>query len=246
MAAYDVIDTSRQGLEEGLLGTKEGGWICQESGGIEFGMPVFGYVNDREGLYNYYNDTAKVAFDADFVASNTINGTVNGVAIAEVTFTSTHVNTMNLLIAAYEALTGVRAELDTTDGTSRTLLIQVKGGANVTTSVVTNGASQAVATITYASSQVYVGISLFNQKYPGEYEQYDAVNVMTRGKVWCPVLATVKSNDEAYIDIAGAELGYFSSAGVEVNARFRSDATTGNLALLETNGQTEMTYSDIF
>ena len=202
MTAYNTMDQALVGMESGILGRKEGGWACREISGIGFGKPVFGYRGDQKGAYNFYNDTAKIAFDADFIADNTINGVVNGVAIAEVTYTDSHAATMLLLIAAYAALTGVEAVLDSTDSNGRTLLVQAKGSVNVSTSVVTNGNSQATATITYGSSQVFVGVALMTQNDTGTqdlpgYAKYDAVNVMCDGVLWVEAKATVKANKDA-------------------------------------------------
>lgn len=41
-----------------------------------------------------------IVFDADLIAANEINGEVGGIAIAEVTFDTSHLNTMNLIAAA--------------------------------------------------------------------------------------------------------------------------------------------------
>ena len=246
MSAYNTIDTSRQGLEEGLLGPKES-WVCKESDGIEFGAPVMGYRGDADGGYNFHNDTAKIVLDGDYQADNVINGTVNGVAISEVTWSSDHDTTVALVVAAYALLSGVEAILDPLDGDSRTILIQSKGSANITTQVITLGSGQPTPTITYGSSQIFVGVSLFSQKYPGEYEQYDTINVMVSGgKLNVPVTATVEANNEAYIDNSGADLGSFSSAGKEIAAKYRGNATSGNLVILEVTGKTEMTYFDNF
>ena len=48
---------------------------------------------------------ATITFAGDLVASNVVNGMVNGVAIAPVTWVDTHDNMMDAIVAAIEALT---------------------------------------------------------------------------------------------------------------------------------------------
>ena len=72
---------------------------------INFGDPVFGYLGDEVRGYNYYLDTAKLVFDADFVSLNEIVITVNGVAAATVTFTTDHDTTAALVVDAIKAIT---------------------------------------------------------------------------------------------------------------------------------------------
>lgn len=112
MPEYDNMDEALSGLLDGLDNNMEGRWACKESDGILPGKAVFGYVGDNIGLYLFHNDTAKVAYDADFVTDNNIDMTVNGVAITTVPFNTNHATTMADLISEVDGLTGVRAILD--------------------------------------------------------------------------------------------------------------------------------------
>jgi hypothetical protein len=249
MAEYDNMDNAFEGMLYGVANYNriEGGWAAAEAGGIGFGKPAFAYVGDEKNLYNYLNDTAKIVFDADFVASNLINATVNGVSIAEVTFTTDHDTTAELLVAAFAALDGVKCILDSNDANNRTFLVQSKGLANTSTAVVTAGASQAVATITYDSSQVYVGTTCSVQNSLGYYEQYDAVNVVAEGEVWVVPVLAVQAQESAYVDGAGADIGAFTdSTGVAVAATYRSSGVADALVRLYTEGHTNMTYAGLF
>jgi len=248
MGAYDYMSEAVNGLKWGLDSYIEGGWVCKDSNGLSFGQPVFGYVDDETGAYAYYNDTAKVAYDADFVTSNSIAFSVNGVAITPVVFATDHATTMAALIAAVEALTGVEAVLDSTDANGRTLLVRTRGAACTVVTTVTLGASQAVATITYASGQVFLGVAMFVQKEPVGYAQYEAVNIIAEGGVYVTPVGNVEANETAYVDNSGAGLGYFtnSAAGAQVGAVYRSTALSGALAKLWVSGQYKMTYASRF
>lgn len=54
-------------------------------------------------------DVGVITFSADLASGDVINGKINGVAIAEVTYATSHANTMALLKAAIEAVAGVEA-----------------------------------------------------------------------------------------------------------------------------------------
>lgn len=215
---------------------------------IEFGRPVFSYPGEKNA-YGYYNDLAKLVFDADFVASNTIDITVNTVAITQVTFTTDHDTTAGLVRDAIAALDGVECVLDTDDATNRTFLIRTKGATAAVTEAVAAGASQADGTITYESGQVYVGLSMRTLKLYAENANYPAnkeLNVLERGKCYCETNVAVEENVAAYVDIAGADAGKFNTAGLLIDARYRSTESAAGLAIVETNGQTSTTYANRF
>lgn len=250
MGAYDNIDQAIEGLQYGLLQNNriEGGWVATQEDGIEFGRPVFGYVDDELNLYNFLLDVGKLVFDGDFVTGNSIDITVNGVAAATVPFNSTHNITAGDVVTAISALTGVKCILDPADGTNRTFLIQTKGFTALVTEDVTGGAGQASGTITYFSSQVFVGVSIFVQNSPGLYEQYDAVNVMADGELWVKPTLAIEAQEDAYVDNESTDISTFtnSTVGVLVNAKYRSSGAADALVRLFVHGQTDMTYAGTF
>lgn len=248
MPAYRNIDTALRGLKYGIGpdGRIEGGWCCKETDGIEFGDAVFGYVGDEKSAYKFKLDTGKLVFDGDFVTANTIDITVNGVAASQVTFTTDHDTTAALVVSAVAALTGVECVLDSADATNRTFLIQVKGETALVTEDVQGGAGQVSGTITYGSSQVFLGVAVFVQNQPKLYELTDPINIMADGEIWVEPVAAVVANQDAFVDNAGADIGEFSNAGVQVNAKYRSNAGANVLARLRVYGQTEMTYAGTF
>lgn len=250
MSAYNTMDKGVPGLKYGLGGRIESGWACAESGGIDFGAPCFSYVDEDKLLYNFYNDTAKLVFDGDFVASNVITITVNGVDAADVTFDTDHDTTAALVVAAVAALSGVECVLDSTDTDSRTFLIRTKGATAVVSEAITGGAGQVTGTVTYASGQVFVGVALYlATKVPSlsssslqGYEQYDSVNVMADGEVYVTAGATVEANTDAYITTTGT----FGTSGIELDARYRESGASAALVRLNVKGQKVMTYGESF
>jgi len=64
--------------------------------------------SDTPEIMSGFGCCSSISFDADLVSGNVFNVTVNGVAIAPVTFTTSHANTLNLITAAVKvALPGV-------------------------------------------------------------------------------------------------------------------------------------------
>jgi hypothetical protein len=247
MTAYNNIDEGIKGLAYGLIRRVEGEWGCQESAGIEFGAPVFGYQGDETNAYNYHSDVSKIVYSTDFVASNSTIVTVNTVATSPVVFTTDHLTTINLIVAAVAGLTGVECVLDATDSNNRTILIRTKGTEAVATSATTGGAGQPTTTITVHSGQVYLGTAMLTQNSAGLYEYQDAINVTAEGELWVEAKATVEVNKECYvITTAGATFGNWGIAGEQINARYKSNGTTGTLVRQFVYGRSDMTYAGVF
>lgn len=211
---------------------------------IEFGYPVFSYAGSKLA-YPYLADTAKVVFSGDFVTSNTVIVTVNSVASATVTFASNTLTTMNLVVDALNAMTGVEAFRDTTDGTNRTVYIRTIGAAITVATTVALGASQATSTKTYSSAQVFVGLALRTMMPSAGTAKYlakDEVNVLERGKLWAETSTSAVSNVAAYV----GSTGKLANAGTAINCVFRGNRTGAGLVEVEVNGQTAFTNSNSF
>jgi hypothetical protein len=216
---------------------------------IKPGDLVFSYKGDTKA-YGYFADTAKTVFSADFVTSNVINGTVNSVAISPVTFATSHANTMTLLINAVKALAGVEAVLDSTDGTSRTLLIRTKGATTTVDFTVTAGASQATDTNTYASGALFEGVAKYATRVPttiggtGLYAIGEEIPVLRLAGVYAASASGLVTGAQAFITTAGI----FGTSGVDVGVRAAGDydsvvvGTNVRLPILPA----PMTYGDRF
>jgi hypothetical protein len=191
---------------------------------------------------------ATVTFDADFVASNVINGTVNSLAISPVTYASSHAATFAAVVSAFNALTGISAVA----GTGRSIIITTDDKAVITVSgvVVTLGVSQAVATTVYTSSDIIYGVSVHThtllQDSSGvvQYAQYATVSTLKQGRIYVPVEQDVVVGDSVYmrtINDSPKVRGAFRKDADSGNAllisgaRWFAGATSGNLAILELN-----------
>jgi len=246
--AYGYIDEGIQGLYDQLDVDIQGRWVAGEE--IEFGEAVFTNTGEDNIVYAYKNDVGVIAFDADFVSGNVITITVNGVATSPVTFATDHDTTAAAVASAINALDGVSCVLDPADTDNRTFLIQVKGQNAEVSEEVTGGASQATGTITYDSSQVFVGISTFFQNSVGVYQEFDPINVLSRGLIWVRPTAVTNANKRVFVvTTAGTTLGSFGTAGYEINATYRRNADANALGQIEVFGirpATRTTYADTF
>lgn len=181
-----------------------------------------------------------IVFDADLVTSNEIDGDINGVAIATVTFAVSHLNTMNLIAAAIEALD---ANLTATVGGANNRTITIVGNADSETIaaanwVVTLGASQAGVTETNTTSDTLYGVALRIQNKtnlldangsagPAPYYEGEAVSMLTKGRVYVYVENAVDSDDPVYLRyVQGGDAD-------ELVGQFRSDADGGDAFLVE-------------
>jgi hypothetical protein len=248
MPAYGFPDTAR-------LGVVDSNHMEMDScpAGVATLVPgdlLFSYDGENK-VYPLYADTAKTVFSADFVTSNTINGTVDGVAIAQVTYATSTLNTMNLLIAAVNALAGCQAVLDTTDATNRTLLIRKKGVASfVVDFTVAAGASQATDSSTYASGQLFRGVAKYVTRVPGTgggtgtFAIGEEISVIHSADIWAASASGLAKGDLAPI----ATNGKFGTSGVSVGARAYAsyDSTAVATLIRLPRLPAPMTYGDRF
>jgi hypothetical protein len=194
---------------------------------IEFGRAVVKGITGGVDVKNIFKSKASLTFDADFVTGNTIDLNVNGVAISQVTFATSHAATFAAVIASIDALTGISAVA----GTGREILITVDNAAsNITISdvVVAGGASQAGSTTVYSSVDTFEGIAALRHGQPttiggdDKYQINDAVNVLTKGVIFVEVVATVAYGDSVYV---------YNDKSNESNQGQFTNASSGNLAV---------------
>jgi len=194
---------------------------------IEFGRAVVKGITPGVDVKNIFKSKASLTFDADFVTGNTIDLNVNGVAISQVTFATSHAATFAAVIAAIDALTGISAVAVT----GREILITVDNAAsNITISdvVVAGGASQAGSTTVYSSVDTFEGIAALRHGQPttiggdDKYQINDAVNVLTKGVIFVEVVATVAYGDSVYV---------YNDKSNESNQGQFTNASSGNLAV---------------
>lgn len=193
-------------------------------------------------------NVATLLFDADFVASNLINGTFNGVAMSQVTYASSHAATFAAVIAAIAAVTNI----DAVAGTGRAIIITTTDGSPLTVAsvAVTAGSTQAGSTTTYSTSDMILGVSMqqhtLRQDSSGvvQYAQYDTVSTLSQGRIYVPVEETVVAGDPVYVRTmvdSTKPRGSFrndadsGNAVLVANARYTQGAATNGLAVVEFN-----------
>ena len=111
------------------------------------------------GAFTVEDNVAFILFSADLVTSNVINITVDAVAMAAVTFSSTHAATMALIVTQLELLASVESA-EIIGATNLGLKIVAASNANpftVITGVVTLGAGQATISATYNQNRLVKG-----------------------------------------------------------------------------------------
>jgi hypothetical protein len=194
---------------------------------IGFGKAVVAGATPGLDVKNIFKSKASVTYSVDFVASNSIPITVNGVAITPVVYATSHAATFAALIAAINALDGVSAVA----GTGREILITVDGASeNITISdtTVTGGAGQPTVTTVYTSVDIFEGVAVVRHGQPAivggddQYEINDSVNVLTKGVVWVEVVDTVAYGDSVYV--------YNDKSDEDNQGRF-TNSSSGNLAV---------------
>lgn len=211
------------------------------------------YTNDDLLRLPAFNQGSLV-FDADLVTSNTIDMDVNAVSISQVTFATSHLNTMGLIIAALEALDSVQsAALDATDTNNRTLIITGVNGTDisVTSIVVAAGASQANGAYTKGTHDALYGIALHTFSLVADsngvvsYAINDPVNALRQGAAYVYSETAALSSDTVYcrheVGGFGDLVGQFrnnSDSGkcfAVAGAKFKESTTAPGIVKLEIN-----------
>lgn len=249
MAAYGKPSAAIAGLLYGAKADVESG-IAKEN--IGFGQPCFGFADVPDEMYLYHVETAKIVLAGDLVTANVITTTIKDTAIATELDTD-HATTMAKHVAAINASTalgayGVVAVLDADDSHKRTILLSVPKTLDIgtVTCAVTEGATQTTATITSSTARKFMGVAVFVQngsKTMGAgnacWEAGSYMNVLSKGKIYVPAVATVDEKDAAYVVTSGATQNQFtdaSSNNYDIGGYFRSSVDSDGLAVLEVRG----------
>jgi hypothetical protein len=160
----------------------------------------------------------KVSFDADFVASNTINGNVTiisvdadtGVqtetttAISQVTYAASHASTLAAVVTAIEAISGVNAAGTASSGRTITVLGEAGKMIRLSGFVVAAGSSQAA--VSYDTALGFKGISAQENKEPDSngdvyYSAQDNLSIAKENEIFVAVDRAVTPRDIPYVRI---------------------------------------------
>ena len=231
MSEYGTLDKALPGLLYGIESDVRSG---AANAAIDFGAPVFIDVGEDVKVRPFVKDETIVTYDADFVASNSIAASVNGVAITPVVYATSHAATFAALVAALDALSGV--DIVSSNATTRVIRLRTKGTTLTFTSTVTLGASQAVATQQASTSYLFGGVALRTAKNlvsgVARYEAKDPVNVLQEGTVWVTTADAVSSQKAVYLTSAGAWTDEVTG-NILTPYTFRTSTTGAGLAVIE-------------
>jgi hypothetical protein len=179
------------------------------------------------------NDTASSVFSADLITGNTINATVNSVAITPVVFATSHLATMQAIANAIAAIPSVQsATVGGANNRTITIVSNVGTATTVSSFVVTGGASQATVTSTTGQSGTFFGVtqSVYNKMnawipdmgpnltlssgMPSPYYAGTVAPTLTQGRIYVIPETIITSNSPVYLRVAAnganTQLGAFT------------------------------------
>lgn len=201
---------------------------------IAAGLAVCKVVGQDMQVRLPLNNLATLTFSGALVASNVINGKVNGVAIAPVTYASSSADTMTAIANAIEDIDGVVSA--TVNSTVITIVMDNETPANVSDWVVTLGVGQATVALVNSTSDTLYGVALLDESrmnawaYTGSagmlpYQVGECVPDLTKGRVIVQVEDTLNSDDPVYVRFIAGTTG-------QVRGNFRSDSDSGKAFLV--------------
>lgn len=202
---------------------------------IPFGRGVAGDTGNYDKAYLPKNDICTLTFDADLIAANVVNGSINGNAIAPVTYGTSHAATMTAVAAAIALLAGVTRAVVSA---ARVITVEMQGITVVASGwAVTSGTSQATITPAYTTDDVFRGVSLHCHNVGGTYANKDLMNVGKKGTFVVETSVAVAIDDTVYVDLSGA-IGKFTNVSTNnmvTGGKFRSATTGAGLAKADFN-----------
>jgi hypothetical protein len=184
------------------------------------GDPVFGMAGDELTCYGAHINAVILTASAALVTGNQVAVTVNGKALASVTFINSAADTLAAIAQAIELdedLGGQGITASVLEGANA--LIIIGPGISITASAaVTGGSSQPAFTSAADTNMKFLGVAehteLGFKEGVGFYPPAHAVNVMDFGEIYVPVAdgASPLDKEPAYIILSGADAGRFTDA----------------------------------
>lgn len=179
-------------------------------------------------------------FSADLITGNTINATVNGIAITPVVFATSHLATMNAIAAEIAALPNIASAV-VGGANNRTITVMSDNGTSiaVTGFLVTGGASQATVVTTDSAFGQFFGVSMYvynkmnawdptnDPTLGGQLPYYrgDPMPVLTHGRIYVTPETVVTAESPVYVRHQGNGLN-------QTLGLFRGDADGGTCTLI--------------
>lgn len=200
---------------------------------INFGSVMAEAGNDGE--------TAKLPganqmiLDADLITGNSLDGTVtvynadgSTASPVSIPFNTSHDQTMDDLISAIEALTGISTDTDKGGTGNRTLTVVTENGYGVILSgfIVTGGASQAGVTYGTTDNLSYLAQHEHRERDSDgttKYKAKDALNAVTKGEMWVNCETAFNTDSSVYVR--------FIENGNDKRGQIRTDDASGEAVL---------------
>ena len=245
MNMYGDLDHAIAGMKFGLDAETESLAAGEK---LYPGDPVFGMVGDEKTGYGTHVSAVSLTAGADLVAGNSIAVTVNGIALAAITFEGSSVETIKKIVNAIDQNQEIRAlgiDAFFEEGSPRSVILQGPGVTITAAAVVTGGSSQAAFTSTPYTAMRFMGVARFEElAYGMETGCFPAgvsVPVQTHGKIFVPVADGAGPDDKkaAYVILSGDDAGKFTdeaAGNYDCGCFFRSGRVSTNLALIELRG----------
>lgn len=216
--------------------------VCLEN--IPAALGVMKPLNLDYAIMLPRNDTGSALFSADLITGNTVNGTVNGVAITPVVYATSHLATMQAIANEIAAIPSVSsATVGGANNRTITVISNVGTATTLTSFAVTGGASQATISVAISQSGTFFGVTqqiankmnawipdvgpnlTLSSGMAAPYYTGTVAPVMTQGRIYIVPETIVTSNSPVYLRVAPNGLNTQLGS-------FRADADSGNAVLI--------------
>lgn len=179
-------------------------------------------VKTYSAIRQTWSDQAVMTLSGDALnTADTVDGVINGVAIATVTYATSEANTLQLVANAIKAIAGVSDAV--VNATARTITIYNTPGLEVEPASLTVTDNALVTTApsfaaTYSQQASPLAVT------EAAYLPTETVGAMRRGSVYCRAEEALALGDSVYMRVA---TGSFAQRGA-----FRNDADSGTCQLV--------------
>lgn len=182
---------------------------------IGFGRPVMREKGTKNG-YAARKNLGVIVFGSALGASNVVNGAVNGVSIAAVTYATSEMATLAVIKAAIE--TAVPLAVVTVVLANHAINVKLNGAAVSMTGWAVTGGSAVTVTLTHTTDLVFAGIAHHHHNPKGKYVKNDSIPVTRVGRIIADVAVAVATDDQLYVDLVTGKLTNVSTGNVKTLA----------------------------
>jgi hypothetical protein len=173
----------------------------------------------ESGSYRAFgNDRGVATLSGDAITtSDTVDGSVNGVAIAQVTYATSEANTLQLVANAIKAIAGVSDAV--VNSTLRTIDVTMNNGLPLDSLILTVD-DDTVASVSPTFAVVYSEQGVAIPRNRAYFLPTELVPVLRKGVIWMQAEEALTPADSAFIRIQ-------ATASFAVRGRIRNDVDSG-------------------